>query len=203
MMFAKTDMESAAAALAAKDVNEAIGAQTAVADSMHDLQSRLQAVTPQYTYILEITEFVHDILPEVASLRAAQSGLRGKVLAAADDNSVRQLVSEQRALESRAKTFGELLYKANGQDRFLVATKSMTEAAVRLEAGDKAAAAPLMQQAEDALGADTAWLLELLKHLAVALERLDPTPELMLLQDALPVAAQQKELCLQTQTTAP
>jgi len=195
MMFAKTDMESAAAALAAKDVNEAIDAQTAVADSMHDLQSRLQAVTPQYTYILEITEFVHDILPEAASLRAAQGKLRGKSAATP---------GEQRALESRAKKFGDFLYKATGQERFQSAAKFMGEAAGRLEAGDQAAAAPLMQQAEEALSAATTELQNLIKLLSITLDpsAYGPTPEYTLLQDVLAVAGQLRELGLQTPTDA-
>ena len=204
MLFAKTDMDSAAVALASKDANEAIDAQTAVADSVHDLQAKLQAVTPQYGYILEITEFVHDLLPAAASLRAAQGELLGKALAGTDDASVRKLTGEQRSLSARATTFGSLLSKATGQERFLVAAKYMAEAASRLEAGDKTAAVPLMQQAEDALVADTAELLTLMNHLAIVLSPPPPgsapSPEVKLLLDALPVAAQQKELWFQAQT---
>ena len=204
MLFAKTDMDSAAVALASKDANEAIDAQTAVADSVHDLQAKLQAVTPQYGYIREITEFVHDLLPEAASLRAAQGELRGKALAGTDDASVRKLTGEQRSLSARATTFGNRLSKATGQERFLGAAKYMAEAASRLEAGDKTAAVPLMQQAEDALVADTAELLTLMKHLAFVLSPpapgTQPRPELKLLLDVLPVAAAQRDLYFHAQT---
>lgn len=207
MLFAKTDMDSAAASLGQKDVKEAIDAQTAVADSVRDLQVRLQAATPQYGYILEITEFVHDILPEAASLRSAQSKLREKTTTAPDDAAVRKLVDDQRALESRAGRFGDLLYKVTGQERFQGTAKLMAEAADRLGTGDKTNAAASMQKAEDALLADTTELFLLMKHLAVVLSPIPPGPipksEVTLLLEVLPVVAQQKELCVQLRTASP
>lgn len=207
MLFAKTDMDSAAVALEGKDTAEAIDAQTAVADSMHDLQVQLQAVTPQYTYIREITEFVHESVAEAAGLRAAQGELREEILAAPDDAAAGKLAGRQRDLESRAKAYGALLNKATGQQRFSSVAKCMTEAVARLDADEKTAAAEQMQKAEDALCADTADLLALMERLATVLSPplpgQEPTPEVKLLLEVLALAAQQKDLYWQTQAAGP
>jgi len=207
MLFAKTDMDSAAAALEAKDVNEAIDAQTAVADSMSDLKVKLETLTPQYGYILEVTEFVHESLAEAVSLRAAQVELYEKAQAAPGDAPVRGLLDEQRALESRAKTLVGLFYKATGQDRFGGAAKCMAEAIARIDAGDRPAAAQQMKQASDSLQADAADVLDLMKRVSVVLgpppPAKAPAPEVKLLLDVLGLAAEQKILYRQTQTASP
>lgn len=207
MLFAKTDMDSAAAALDAKDASEAIDAQTAVADSVQDLQTRLAAATPQYGYILDITEFVHGVLPETSSIRLAQGELRAEALAATDEAAVRKLVDRQRGLESRAREVGKLLSKASGQEHFQVTVQAMTDAAERLAAGDKAGAMPLMQRAEEALVTEREELLLLLKHLGVVLSPpvagAELPPELKLLYDVLPMAARHREFSVQAQAVAP
>jgi len=133
--------------------------------------------------------------------------LREKTLAAADAASLGKLTGQQRDLESRAKTYGGLLYRATGQQRFGGAEKCMTEAIGRLDAGDRAAAAEQMQKAQDALRADTAELLALMERLATVLSPpppgKEPAPEVKLLLDVLALAAQQKSLHWQTQAAAP
>ena len=55
--------------LEAKDVDEAIDAQSYVADTLRDLRGKIDAVTPQYRYVLEVTEFLHEVVPESATIR--------------------------------------------------------------------------------------------------------------------------------------
>ena len=207
MLFAKTDMDSAAAALETKDVNEAIDAQGAVADAIHDLQVKLDALTPQYGYILEVTESVHESLAEAVSLHAAQVELYEKTQAAPGNAPVRGLLDEQRALESRAKALVGLFARATGQDRFGGAAKCMAEAIARLDAGDRSAAVQQMKQASDSLQADAADVFELMKRISVVLgpppPGQEPAPEVKLLLDVLGMAAGQKGLYRRTQTASP
>jgi len=205
LVFAKTDMDAAAAALEGKDVNEAIDAQSAVADSMQDLLAKLRAVTPQYDYILEITEFLYEFMPEVDALMAAQRELREKIVAAADAAAVRKLIEEQRLLTAKAQALAALFFKATGQARLNSAVKGLTDACERLDAGDRTAAVELMQQAENTFHAEAAEVTMLMKRLAVVMSPPSgkPIPEVQLLYDVVGLAAEQKTLSWQTQAAKP
>ncbi len=206
MLFAKTDMDSAGVALEANDLDEAIDAQSYVADTLRDLRAQIDAVTPQYRYVFEVTEFLHEVVPESAAIRTGLRQLREKLAAKPDADALRKLVGQQRALKAKAQRFGSELRKLTGQQRFAGTAGQMAEAIGRLKAGDNAAVQPQMQQAAEALIADTADLQTLMDNLAYliapppAFVTAEPTPEIKLVLDVLTLAAYQKDLYRKTQT---
>ncbi len=201
MLFAKTDMDSAAVALEAKDVDEAIDAQSYVADTLRELREQIDAVTPEHRYVLEVTEFLHEVVPESAAIRTGLRQLREKMAAKPDADAAGDL-------KKKAKTFGAELRKLTGQQRFVGTARQMTEAIGRLEAGDNSAAQPQLDQAAKALTTDAADLRTLMKNLAYLIappssfapSNAEPTPEVKLILDVLALAAQQKDLYRTTQT---
>ncbi|NQU21678.1 MAG: hypothetical protein HQ567_10370, partial [Candidatus Nealsonbacteria bacterium] len=207
MLFAKDDMEAAGIAIQDNDLVEAEDAQTFVAESLGDLLVEIQTVTPQYGYLLEVTEFFREIVSEGLIVRAAQSQIREKTLAAPDDASLRGLVDQQRALLLRAEAYGSLLHKATGLKSYSLSAEHMTAALGPLEAGDRSAALEQMKTAEEAIHADTESMLDLMVKLNLVLAPpppgtpadAKPSPEVALLLDVLALSAQQKALYRKSQ----
>ncbi|MFT5410003.1 MAG: hypothetical protein ACI9NC_002730, partial [Verrucomicrobiales bacterium] len=204
-LFAKEDMDAAAIALETNDLAEAEDAGSFVAETLGDLLVELEQVTPQYSYVLELTEFFHEMVSEGMIIRATQGQLRGKAIAAADEAALRGLVDEQRALETRAKNFGSLLEKATGQKGLNETTQIMAEALRQLETGDRDAAVEQMEIVEENLGADSEELVELMTHFAVLLQPLlvQPEPEILFTLEVLALASQQRVLYRETQIAPP
>ncbi|HAS52064.1 MAG TPA: hypothetical protein DCS21_10125, partial [Gammaproteobacteria bacterium] len=78
MLFAKDDMDAAGNAMAVKDPVEALDAQTFIIETLAALRGKIDAVIPQYRYLLEITEALHETIPEGILIREAQRALREK-----------------------------------------------------------------------------------------------------------------------------
>jgi len=210
MLFAKTDMDSASVALEANDIAEAIDAQSYVVDTLQELRAKIDAVTPQYRYVLEVTEFLHEIMPESAAIRTGARQLREKMAAGPDADAVGDLAEQQRALKAKARRFGSELRKLTGQERFAGTAGQMAEAIGGLKAGDSSTVQPEMEQAMNSLISDTADLQTLMENLAYliappppfAASSEEPTPKVKLILDVLALAAHQKDLYRKTQTAA-
>jgi DNA-binding FrmR family transcriptional regulator len=206
MLFAKDDMAEASIAIQANDLEEAADAQTVVAESLQKLLVKLQAVTPQYSYMLEVTEFFQGIVSEGLVIHAEQSRLHEQLLAAADDAALAKLIDQQRELESRAKAYGSGLHKVTGQKSYGASAGHMSAAISLLKAGDKTAGLEQMKLADDTLGADMKKLLNLMDLFSYVLKPplgSEPTPEYLLIMDVLALAAHQKVLYRKTQLASP
>ena len=196
MLFAKEDMDSAGIALSEKDQADALDAQEFIVESLEALRGKVEAVVPQYQYILEVVEAIHETIQEGILVREAQRRLREKTSAKAADAAT--LAKEQGALKTRAEAYGQLINEVTGLGIFVSSVAHMAEAEDRLKGGDPGAAAEAMAQAEEALTDDTGTLLTLMKHLAFLLSALpddvEPPAEVMLAREVLVMAAQQKHL---------
>ena len=206
MLFAKDDMSEASIAILANDLEEAADAQTVVAESLQKLLVKLRAVTPQYSYMLEVTEFFQGIVSEGLIIHAEQSQLCEKLLTAPDGASLDELIDQQRRLESRAKTYGSGLHKVTGQKSYGASAGYMSAAISQLKTGDRAAALKQMKLADDTLGADMEKLLnlmELFSHVLKPPPGPVPTPEAVIVLDVLAIASGQKTLYRKTQSVSP
>ena len=206
MLFAKDDMNEAAIAIRANDLVEAADAQTFVAESLGDLLAELQTVTPQYGYILEVTEVFHEIVSEGMIIHAEQSQIREKLPAAPDDASLGKLIDRQRALQLRAKAYGKQLHKVTGLKSYSASAGYMSAALSQLQAGDRDAALEQMKLVDDTLTADTKTLLNLTELLSNVLKPPpgpEVSPEATLVLNALALASHQKVLYRKTQTASP
>ncbi len=205
MLFARDDMDEASIAILENDLKEAADAQIVVAESLQKLLVKLQAVTPQYSYMLEITEFYQGIVSEGLVIHAKQSRLHKQLLAVADDAALGKLIDQQRELESRAKAYGSGLHKVTGQKSYGASAGHMSAALSLLKAGDKAAGLEQMKLADETLGTDMEKLLPLMDLFAYVLKPpLEPAaPEYLLIMDILALAAHQKALYRKTQLASP
>jgi hypothetical protein len=200
MLFAKDDMDAAAVGLETNDLEEAIDAQSFVAESLQEVRAKIDNLTPQYRYVREVTEFLHELVPESARLRTGVRQLRVKAQAAPDAG----------ALTSKAEKFGSQLQKLTGVQRFAETSSQLAKAIGALETGDSSAAEPQIEEALEALIADTAELQTLMKNLAYLIAPppdlgaiAEPSPEVKLTLDVLGLASHQKDLARKTQTATP
>jgi hypothetical protein len=161
MLFAKEDMSAAATALEIKDREEALDAGSFVAESMQEILDQLDALAPQYTYVMELVEFSHERLAEGINVQALQKQLSATCAAAPDKAALPALAARQKALLARATTNAELLVEVLGMDQFSDFISTMESAVESLEAGDAAGAAEQMNVAVDAVAAGNAELLRL------------------------------------------
>jgi hypothetical protein len=205
-LFAKDDMDAAAIAIADNDLLEAADAGSFVAETLLDLLGELQTLSPQYSYILEVTEFFHEIVSEGLIIQAQQSQLRAKLLAAADDASLDELIGQQRALETRAKNYGNQLHKATGLKSYNAIAEHMAQVVTHLKAGNRAEALNQMSQVQASLNADTPKMLNMMEILSNVLKvppAPEHTPDALLVLDVLAVASHQQVLYRQTQLATP
>jgi hypothetical protein len=191
MIFAKDDMDAAAIGLETDDIEEALDAQSAIMESLQELRAKIDDVTPQYRYVLEVTENLYETVPQGARIRTGTRQLLEKAEGAPD----------AAAVKTQVKQFGEQLQKLTGEEGY-VATARQLENAI----GSGAAGAGA-EDALDALVADTEALQLLMDNLAYLIAPpLDlgsipvPTPEIKLLEDVLGLAAHHKDLSRKTQT---
>lgn len=206
MLFAKTDMDAAGVALAERDVEEAVDAQSYVADTLRELQDKIDAVTPEYRYVLEVVEFLHELAPEGPMIRAAMRQLRAEMAAQTNVGAATGLAERQRELEAHVRRFGEQLRKLTGQQRFAETARQAIQAVGRLKAGDDSAAQSRIDQAAETLASDAADLGKLMENLAYLVTpppsstpaAAEPTPEVKLVKDILALAALQKDQYRQT-----
>jgi hypothetical protein len=205
MLFAKDDMSEASIAILDNDLEEAADAQSVVAESLQELLVKLQAVTPQYSYMFEVTEFFRGIVSEGLVIHAEQ-GLLHKELLAADEASLAKLITQQSKLESRAKAYASGLHKVMGRKSYGAPTEHMSAAISLLKSGDKAAGSEQMKLAADKLGADMEELVnlvELFSHVLKPPPGPVPTPEAVIVLDVLTLASGQKTLYRKTQSASP
>lgn len=195
MLFAKDDMTAAGTALQEKDTVEAFDAQSYIVETLEKLRGKINAVIPQFEYLLELTEALHETVPEGILIREAQRALREKAAAKEDAG---MLAREQGALRARTASYSGLINEITGLGLVVTTVQYMAEAESLVKAGDLPAAADKMMQAESALNEDVATLLILMKRLAAVLSA--PAPEqpipeqFVLLREVLVMAAQQKDL---------
>ena len=207
MLFAKTDMNAAGVALAANDIEEAIDAQSYVADTLRDLRGKIDAATPQYRYVLEVTEFLHEIIPESDRIRMGLRKLREQMQAKPDADALGALAGRQQSLKAEARQFCDQLLKLTGQQRYAGTASQMAEAIGRLKPSDNSPAQTQINQATKALIAEAANLRTLMGNLAYLIappssfvaSSAEPTPEVKLILGVLTLAAQQKDMYRKTQ----
>ena len=194
MIFAKDDMDAAAIGLETDDIEDALDAQAYVVESLQKLRAKIDQATPQYRYVLEVTENLYEIMPQSARIRTGTRQLLEKAEGAPD----------AAAVKTQVKQFGEQVKKLTGEEGY-VATARQLEKTVGSGAAGVAA--------EDALGglvADTEALQLLMDNLAYLMAPpLDlanipvPTPEVKLLEDVLNLAAHHMDLSRATQVAKP
>ena len=194
MIFAKEDMDAAAIGLETDDIEDALDAQLFVVESLQELRAKIDQATPEYRYILELTENLYEIVPQSARIRTGTRQLLQKVEGAPDAEAVK----------SQAKRFGEKVQKLTGEEGY-VATARQLESAI-----DSGGAGAGAEDVLDALVADTEELQTLTENLAYlitpppfGLELPEPEPEVLLLEKVLGLAAHHNDLSRKTQTATP
>lgn len=195
MLFAKDDMDAAGTALAGKDAAEVLDAQEYVVETLQKLLAQIDAVIPQYQYLLEVTEALYETVQEGILIREAQRRIREH---AAGEAVPADLAGQQDELKTRAADYARVMNEITGLGVIAAAVEQMAEAGARLGDGDLAAARDAMARAEQSLENDTATLLTLMGHLGLLLS--PPAPggkipeEVLLVRDVLSLAARQKNL---------
>ncbi len=205
MLFAKEDMDSAGIALEEKDPEEAIDAQDYIVETLGELRTKIDAVTPQYLYVLEMVESLHETFQEGVLIREAQRRLREKASAEAVDAPV--LAKEQGVLKARAEAYSKLINEIAGLGLFVPSVAHMAEAEKQLKDGDTVAAVERMVEAEQTLEADAGTVLRtmesVIRLLAAPGPAQKPPPGFVLLKEVLTVAARQKDLYRESHAAKP
>lgn len=193
MMFAKEDMDAAGAALADQDPVEALDAQEYIVETLDALRNKIDVAVPQYRYLLEVVEALHETAREAVILREAQRRLRAK---ARTKISAAALVGAQEGLAARTEKMAETLRRIAGLGLAVAAREHMGEAETALRRGDGAAATESMAQAERALAKDAARVSTAMGLLPAILAAPEPggpvKDEIALLKDVLALAAMHK-----------
>lgn len=205
MLFAKEDMDSAGLALSEKDLVEALDAQQFIVQTLQDLRARIDVVVPQYPYLLEIVEALHEAIDEGVRIREAQRQLRQSMFAPAHDATV--IAQQQQALVECMRAYAQLIHEIAGPRYRPSAASHMAAAHELLAKPDRDGAAGRMVVAERTMLAETGKLLTLMNRLTLVLapgEPGKPVPsELALLRDVLSLAAQQKMVYRQAVAAPP
>jgi len=194
MLFAKADMDAAAIGLETNDVDETLDAQSFVVESLQELRAKIDDVTPEYRYVLEVTEFLYEVVPQSAVIRARVRQLQEKAEGAPKAD----------ALKEKAERFGRDLQRLTGAPRYAATAGRLTGAIASSESATE------IEDALEALIADTAELRTLTENLAFLITPPPPTsfteeppPEIQLIHKALAVAAHHKDLSRKTGTATP
>ena len=206
MLFAKEDMGAAAIALKEKDREEALDAGSFVAESLQEILDQLDALAPQYTYVLELVEFTHQRLSESINVQALQKQLSSKCAASTDKKNLPALSAQQTELLERSRKNTDLLAAVMGMNQFSKNITYMESAFKGLQTGDAAAAADQMAMAVDALASGNEELLRLnillVTVLAPSVEPVVP-PEFSFIVDFTALATHHKRLYRTTNVTSP
>jgi len=188
-----------------KDVEEALDAQDYIVETLGELRTKIDAATPQYRYVLEVVESLHETFQEGVLIREAQRKLREKVSIKAADPA--DLVKEQGALKARAEAYSKLIDEISGLGIIVSSVQHMADAEKHLKGGDTATAVDRMSQAEQALQDDAVTVLKametMIQLLAAPIVDQDIPPGFVLLQKILVMAAQQKDMYRQSYTAKP
>ena len=131
MIFAKEDMDAAAIGLETDDIEDALDAQAYVVESLQKLRVKIDDVTPEYRYVLEVTENLYEIVPQSARIRTGMRQLLEKAEGAPDAAAVKTQVKQFG--EHVQKLTGEQGYAATEEGRY-VATARQSENTIGSEA---------------------------------------------------------------------
>jgi hypothetical protein len=194
MIFAKEDMDAAAIGLETDDIEDALDAQLYVVESLQKLRAKIDAVTPEYRYVLEVTENLYEIVPQSARIRTGTRQLLEKAEGAPD----------AAAVKTHVKQFGEQLQKLTGEEGYAATARQLDNAIGSGAAGAGA------EDALDDLIADTEAMQLLMDNLAYLMtpplpgsEIEEPSAEVKLIHQAMAIAAHHKDLLRNTRTAAP
>jgi hypothetical protein len=190
MLFAKEDMDAAAAGLETDDIDEALDAQSAILDALREMRAKIDEITPRYRYVRELSEFIYEVLPESAAISTGIRQLHEQAEGAPGADALKRKTGE----------FGSQLKQLTGEDRHSAAAGRLVQAI-----GDKGAEAAL-KESLGALHAEASNLQTLLKNLAYLIAPpvsaglvQKPTPEVALLEKVMDLAAYQQDLGRNTQ----
>ena len=204
LLFAGSDMDDALAALEDGDQEDATDAQEVAADSLAKVQTLVQAVKEQTSYLAEIVEYLHGSLADAALMQFRQQQIRKKVETAPGALPA-ALVKELEELLAEAEAYGAGLERATGMPAYATAAKLMSEAMRFMKAGDASAATGQMKLAEAALKENAEQLFIVISMLhglpSIAVTSASPA-ELVVLLDALALASDQRKIYRQAQATA-
>ena len=194
MLFAKEDMDAAAIGLETDDVEEVLDAQSFVVESLQGLRAKIDNATPEYRYVLEVTEFLYEVVPQSAVIRSGLRQLQEKAERAPDAD----------ALKKKAEQFGRDLEKLTGVPRYAATASRLTGTIASSKSGSE------IEEALEALVADTAEVQTLTENLAYLITPPpsgsiveEPSPEIQLIHKALAVAAHHKDLSRKTHAATP
>ena len=194
MVFAKEDMDAASIGLETDDIEDALDAQLFVVESLQKLRAKIDQATPEYRYILEVTEHLYEIVPQSTGIR---TGTR-QLLEKAED------APDAAAVKTQIKQFGDKVQKLTGEEGYVATARQLENA---IDSGDAGAGA---EDVLDALVEDTEKLQTLTENLAYlitpppfGLELPEPEPEVLLLNKVLGLAAHHNDLSRKTQNATP
>ena len=194
MLFAKEDMDAAAIGLETDDIEEALDAQSFVVESLQELRAKIDQATPEYRYVLEVTENLHEIVPQSARIRTGTRQLLEKAEGAPD----------AAAVKTQVKQFGEQVQKLTGEEGYVATARQLDNAIGSGAAGAGA------EDALDDLVADTEKLQLLMDNLAYLMtppppgtEIEEPSAEVKLIHQAMAIAAPHMDLSRATQVARP
>ena len=194
MLFAKEDMGAAALGLEDDDIEEALDAQSFVVESLQELRAKIDKVTPEYRYILEVTEFMYEAMPQSAVIRTKMRQWQEQAEGAPDAV----------ALKKKAGQFGSDLQKLTDEERYADTAARLIDVISKKGSGAE------VEEALDALVADTEDMQLLMENLAYLITPPpfgaiieEPSDEVKMLNTALSVAAHHKDLARKTQVTEP
>lgn len=180
MLFAREDMDAAAFGLEANDIEETLDAQAFVVESLLELQEKIDAFTPEYRYVFELTEYLHAL-----NSRSENLQVRAREIGGEDTSELLEL----------ARGFGQGAARLTGGSRFQDTAESLALALGAPGTSDE------VEAALQSLARDTADLRTIAENLAylitpppVSSYVAEPTPEVALIQDAIAVAAHQVDL---------
>jgi len=193
MLFAKEDMDAAAIGLETNDVEEALDAQSFVVESINELRKKIDAVTPEYRYVLELTEFLYEIVPQSAVIRSGVRQLKEKAEGAPTADT----------LKTKADRFGNELKKLTGSPHYAATVAKLIGAVSSAKAENE------VDEALSALVADTKNLETLTENFAYLITPPpfgsvveEPRAEVQLIHKVLSIAAHHKDLSRATRGVA-
>jgi hypothetical protein len=194
MIFAKDDMDAAAIGLETDDIEEALDAQLFVVESLQELRAKIDQATPEYRYVLEVTENLYEIVPQSARIRIGTRQLLEKAEGAPD----------AAAVKTQVKQFGEQVLRLTGEEGYAAAARQLDNAIGSGAAGAGA------EDALDDLITDTEALQLLMDNLAYLMtppppgtDIKEPSTEVKLIYQAMAIAAPHMDLLRATQVAKP
>jgi hypothetical protein len=200
LLFAKEDMDAAAIGIETDDIEDALDAQSFVAESLQELRAKIDKITPQYRYMLEVSDFLYELAPERARIRTGLRQLREQ----------KKGLPDVGALKTKVARFGIELKKLTGQQRFAATSSQLAKVLETWNSDNPSANEPQVKAALSALIADTKELQTLTKNLAYFIappiaseDSPAPSPEIKLLEGVLMLAAHHKDISRRMRTATP